>query len=92
MNIAHRVFRELGIETLIRLDIRADELGRMHVLEANPKPDLKMPGPNVSSLVCMGLAEEGMTYDDLIMSIFADRVDVLLSERRGVADRLARLI
>jgi D-alanine-D-alanine ligase len=92
LEIAHRVFRELGIETLIRLDIRADEFGRMHVLEANPKPDLKMPGPNVSSLVCMGLAEEGMTYDDLIMSIFADRVDVLLSERRGVADRLARLI
>jgi D-alanine-D-alanine ligase len=92
VTIAHRVFRELGIETLIRLDIRADELGRMHVLEANPKPDLKMPGPNVSSLVCMGLAAEGMTYDDLIMSIFADRVDVLLSERRGVADRLARLI
>jgi D-alanine-D-alanine ligase len=90
--LAHRVFRELGIETLIRLDIRADQAGGLYVLEANPKPDLKMPGPSVTSLVCIGLPALGMTYDDLIMSIFADRIDVLLSERRGVADRLARLI
>jgi D-alanine-D-alanine ligase len=90
--LARRVFRELGIETLIRLDIRADETGSLYVLEANPKPDLKMPGPNVTSLVCIGLPRLGMTYDDLIMSVFADRIDVLLSERRGVADRLARLI
>jgi D-alanine-D-alanine ligase len=90
--LAHRVFRELGIETLIRLDIRADQAGGLYVLEANPKPDLKMPGPNVTSLVCIGLPGLGMTYDDLIMSVFADRIDVLLSERRGVADRLARLI
>jgi D-alanine-D-alanine ligase len=91
-SLAHRVFRELGIETLIRLDIRADDAGNLYVLEANPKPDLKMPAPNVTSLVCIGLPRLGMTYDDLIMSVFADRIDVLLSERRGVADRLARLI
>ncbi len=90
--LALRVFRELGVETLIRADIRADAAGNLYVLEANPKPDLKMPGPNVTSLVCIGLPRLGMTYDDLIMSVFADRVDVLLSERRGVADRLARLI
>jgi D-alanine-D-alanine ligase len=90
--LAHRVFRELGVETLIRADIRADLAGNLYVLEANPKPDLKMPGPNVTSLVCIGLPRHGMSYDDLIMSVFADRIDVLLSERRGVADRLARLI
>jgi D-alanine-D-alanine ligase len=89
--LARRVFSELGVETLIRLDIRADQAGGLYVLEANPKPDLKMPGPNVTSLVCIGLPAFGMTYDDLIMSIFADRIDVLLSERRGVSDRLARL-
>ncbi|MCA3514358.1 MAG: D-alanyl-alanine synthetase, partial [Rhodobacter sp.] len=77
---------------LIRADIRADEAGNLYVLEANPKPDLKMPGTGVTSLVCIGLPKLGMTYDDLIMSILADRIDVLLSERRGVADRLARLI
>lgn len=92
VRLATRVFTELGIETLIRLDIRADRSGGLFVLEANPKPDLKMPGPNVTSLVCIGLPAEGMTYDDLIMSVFADRIDVLLSERRGVSDRLARLI
>jgi D-alanine-D-alanine ligase len=91
-SLARRVFSELGIETLIRLDIRADEAGNLYVLEANPKPDLKMPAPGVTSLVSIGLPGLGMSYDDLIMSIFADRIDVLLSERRGVADRLARLI
>jgi D-alanine-D-alanine ligase len=90
--LALRVFQELGVETLIRADVRADLAGNLYVLEANPKPDLKMPGPNVTSLVCIGLPRLGMTYDDLIMSVFADRIDVLLSERRGVADRLARLI
>lgn len=90
--LAQRIFLELGVETLIRADIRADEAGNLYVLEANPKPDLKMPGTGVTSLVCIGLPKLGMTYDDLIMSILADRIDVLLSERRGVADRLARLI
>jgi D-alanine-D-alanine ligase len=91
-NIACRVFRELGIETLIRLDVRADQNGDLFVLEANPKPDLKMPAPGVTSLVSIGLPSLGMGYDDLIMSIFADRIDVLLSERRGVADRITRLL
>jgi D-alanine-D-alanine ligase len=90
--LALAVWRQLGIETLVRLDIRADAAGKLHVLEANPKPDLKAPADGVTSLVSIGLHEFGMSYDDLIMSIFADRVDVLLSERRGTADRLIRLI
>lgn len=90
--LALSVWRQLGIETLVRLDIRADANGKLHVLEANPKPDLKAPAAGVTSLVSIGLQEFGMTYDDLVMSIFADRVDMLLSERRGTADRLIRLI
>jgi D-alanine-D-alanine ligase len=90
--ISRRVFQELGVETLVRLDIRADAAGELFVLEANPKPDLKMPSPDVTSLVCIGLPALGMSYDDLIMSVFADRIDVLLSERRGVSDRLTRLL
>jgi len=90
--LALSVWRQLGIETLVRLDIRADANGKLHVLEANPKPDLKAPADGVTSLVSIGLGEFGMTYDDLVMSIFADRVDMLLSERRGTADRLIRLI
>lgn len=90
--LALSVYRQLGIETLIRLDVRADHAGKLHVLEANPKPDLKAPETNTTSLVSMGLHEFGMSYDDLILSIFADRMDMLLSERRGSADRLLRLI
>lgn len=90
--LARDVFSQLGIETLIRLDIRSDEAGNLYVLEANPKPDLKAPAPNVTSLVSIGLPQFDMTYDDLIMSVFADRIDVLLSERRGTADRLLRLL
>jgi D-alanine-D-alanine ligase len=91
-DLALQVFTQLGIETLVRLDVRADHEGKLHVLEANPKPDLKAPAEGVTSLVSIGLPEFGMTYDDLIMSVFADRVDALLSQRRGSADRLARLI
>ncbi len=90
--LARRVFFEIGVETLIRLDVRADENGELYVLEANPKPDLKAPSAGVTSLVSIGLPQFGMTYDDLVMSIFADRIDVLLSERRGVADRLTRIL
>jgi D-alanine-D-alanine ligase len=90
--LARRVFLELGVETLIRLDVRADVHGNMFILEANPKPDLKAPEPGVTSLVSLGLPQFGMTYDDLIFSVFADRIDVLLSERRGSADRLMRLL
>ncbi|WP_206110820.1 hypothetical protein [Rhabdaerophilum calidifontis] len=90
--LALAVYEQLGIETLVRLDIRADHKGRLHVLEANPKPDLKAPEGGTTSLVALGLAEFGMSYDDLIMSVFADRIDALLSRRRGTADRLARLI
>jgi D-alanine-D-alanine ligase len=90
--LAHTVWNRIGIETLVRLDIRADDAGKLHVLEANPKPDLKAPSANVTSLVAMGLPELGMTYDDLIFSVFADRMDMLLSQRRGTADRLMRLI
>jgi D-alanine-D-alanine ligase len=90
--IARRIYDELDIETLVRIDLRADENGKLSVLEANPKPDLKAPEENVTSLVCIGLDDHGMTYDDLIMSVFANRVDTLLSARRGAADRLTRLL
>jgi D-alanine-D-alanine ligase len=90
--IARCIYEELNIETLVRIDLRADDNGKLYVLEANPKPDLKAPEENVTSLVCIGLADHGMTYDDLIMSVFANRIDTLLSARRGAADRLTRLL
>lgn len=90
--LATRVYRELGIETLVRLDIRSDALGRLHVLEANPKPDLKAPRGETTSLVCAGLAAEGMSYDDLVLGLLADRIDGLFSQRRGTVHHLVQLI
>jgi len=71
VELAHRIFIGFNLETLVRIDIRADENGKMHVIEANPKPDLKRPTPEKTSLVGSGLQKVGMTYDDLILSLFA---------------------
>lgn len=90
-DLARDVFLDLALETLVRLDVRADADGNLHVLEANPKPDLKAPTAQATSLICAGLAALGMSYDDLILSLLADRIDVLFSQRRGTADGLLAL-
>ena len=90
--LAIEVFSELGLETLVRLDVRSDNDGKMYVLEANPKPDLKAPKGNKTSLVCASLARYGMSYDDLILSLLADRIDLLFSQRRGAVAHLASLL
>ena len=57
----------------------------MCILETNPKPDLKRPVPGgVTSLVCTKLAANGMDYEDLIFSLLADRLELLLRRRNGV--------
>jgi D-alanine-D-alanine ligase len=81
--LARRLYRELNLHTLVRADIRADTGGALQVLEVNPKPDLKHPDGEVTSLVAAGLAREGMSYDDLILSLLADRLDYLLAYQRG---------
>lgn len=79
--LARRVFQEFQVETLIRLDVRADHRGRMNVLEVNPKPDLARPAGNKISIVCKGLEQQGMTYEDLVVSILADRWSFLKTHR-----------
>lgn len=91
-DLARRVFEGFDLDTLIRLDVRADADGRLKVLEANPKPDLKEPSEGVTSLVSIGLAAEGMTYDDLILSLFANRIDAALRDRTVRHAALMRLI
>lgn len=81
--LAQRVYLDCSLEAPVRLDIRADRTGKLHVLEANPKPDLKRPKDGVISLICAGLEQEGMDYEDLIFSIFANRIDFLLTNRPG---------
>ena len=80
--IARDVFLEFNLGSLIRLDLRADETGKLCILEANPKPDLKYPAAGVTSLVSAGLAQTNLGYDDLIVSLFTDRLDFLLRHRR----------
>ena len=91
VDIGRQVYNEFDIETLIRLDVRADDQGNLFVLEANPKPDLAAPIENRTSIVCAGLEQEGMSYDDLILSLIADRIDVLFSRRRAMVTHLEAL-
>lgn len=86
------VYSALSLDALIRMDVRADADGNLFVLEANPKPDLKAPAEGVSSLICEGLGRYDMTYDDLIQSILADRIDAALSRGRGAPGKIMNLI
>ncbi len=91
-NLANEVFQEMNLETIIRLDVRMDAGGNMLVLEGNPKPDLKAPTAAKTNLVCVSLSSYGMSYEDLILSLFADRLDLYLSQRRGSITNLAKLL
>ncbi|MEM9777697.1 MAG: hypothetical protein AAF902_24180, partial [Chloroflexota bacterium] len=90
--IAKDVFRAFSLRTLIRLDLRADAAGNLAILEANPKPDLKRPTASVTSLTAFGLEAEGLSYHDLILSLIADRIDYLLSQRLEALPHLAQLL
>jgi D-alanine-D-alanine ligase len=87
-----QAYVELDLQTLIRLDLRTDANGQMHILEANPKPDLKQPDGEVTSIVCSGLADQNMDYDDLIFSLLADRLDLLLAQLRGRANHITDML
>ena len=88
--LARNVFTELGLDTLVRLDVRTGHDEELYVLEANPKPDLKVPGQHVTGIIGAGLAPEGMSYDDLIFSLLADKIDLLFSMRRDTVKSLAK--
>jgi D-alanine-D-alanine ligase len=90
--VARSVYVELELESIIRLDVRKGTDDQLYVIEANPKPDLKKPTPGGTSIACAGLPACGMDFDDLILSLFADRVDILFSQRRGCTTHLSSLI
>jgi D-alanine-D-alanine ligase len=91
-DIAARIYKGFGLETMVRVDIRADEDGRLYVLEANPKPDLKQPSGTGFSFVSGGLSHFGMDYDDLILSTFVARVHFLLTHRRDMIPQIIDLM
>jgi D-alanine-D-alanine ligase len=90
--LAQSVFRQMHLRTLVRLDVRADAGGTLYLLEANPKPDLKFPGADSTSLVCAGLSGLGMDYDDLILSLIGCRIDELFTHQSGALRHLDPLL
>ncbi|MCL1494879.1 MAG: hypothetical protein M1G31_29665 [Pseudanabaena sp. Salubria-1] len=90
--IAQKIYQDFHLNTLVRIDLRHDENGVLHVLEANPKPDLKQPTDNITSLVVQGLNEYGMTYEDIILSLLSDRLDYLLTYHRANIKHIDEMI
>ncbi|SLN10795.1 D-alanyl-alanine synthetase [Oceanibacterium hippocampi] len=90
--LARKIYMEFNCETLIRIDLRSDDKGRLHILEANPKPDLKQPGPDRTCLLSSGLARERMSYDDLIFSQIANTLHLLLADRKDTVPHIAALV
>lgn len=90
--LAAKIYREFSLNTLIRIDARMDEHGNIQILEANPKPDLKRPAANVTSLTAQGLSEQGMTYEDFILSLLSDRLDYLLTNHSNIISHITTLL
>jgi D-alanine-D-alanine ligase len=90
--LGRQTYLEFDLNCLIRLDLRADAQGALHILEANPKPDLKAPSSDSTSLICAGLDAIGLSYDDLILSLLADRLDFLFMRRPDTVRHLSELI
>jgi D-alanine-D-alanine ligase len=90
--LAREIFLEFYLCSLIRIDIRADEHDNLHILEANPKPDLKRPADGVTSLISAGLAQTGLSYDDLILSLLADRLYPMISNGHCCPSHIAELL
>jgi D-alanine-D-alanine ligase len=92
IELAQKIYWEFSLNSLVRIDVRSDANGELCVLEANPKPDLKRPAENVTSLVALGLAEYGMSYNDLILSLIGDRLDYLLTQNIGIIPHIVELL
>jgi D-alanine-D-alanine ligase len=90
--LAQNVYLDLTLDSLIRLDVRADDEGNLFVLEANPKPDLKKPEESVTNLICIGLREHDLEYNDLIRLILANRIHELLTHKKSLIGEIIELL
>lgn len=90
--LASRLFLEMPLQTLVRLDVRADANGKLFILEANPKPDLKAAEGTTTSLIGAALSRYGMSYDDLIFAIFANRAADLLENASSITDAVEQIV
>jgi D-alanine-D-alanine ligase len=67
--VARKTFTTLGIVDMCRIDMRLDYNEVPHVIDVNALPGM-MPDPKSNSRFTRSAYAAGMTYDDLIMSIF----------------------
>ena len=81
IDLGNKIYQQLGLGTLVRVDLRMDCKGKLYVLEANPKPDLKRPEGDKLSIVCHDIHNEGMSYQDLIQSLVFNRLVYLQAQR-----------
>ncbi len=87
------VYRALHLGALVRVDMREDSDGRMQILEVNPKPDLQPAASDGSqSLLAQGLASSAMSYDELILSQIAARLDHAFSHCLPTVSPILELI
>jgi D-alanine-D-alanine ligase len=87
-----RIATALHLRGLIRVDARADATGTLNVLEVNPKPDLKRPTETQTNLVSIGLAQAGLTYEELLLSLLVDRVHFYFVHRPHTVRHIAKLL
>ncbi len=73
--ICRKIYLEMGLSHLVRVDLRETANGELNLLEINPKPDLKKSAKGTSSLVSLGLQEQGIGYEDLIAGLLASHLD-----------------
>lgn len=79
--IAEKVYCGLDLNNIIRLDLRMDQNGKLHVLEANPKPDLKASNDKSTSLISLGLDQLEIDYDMLILNQLSNTLSSLYRPR-----------
>ncbi len=92
IHLGQLVYTEFNLSSIIRADLRSAGNGQLYFLECNPKPDLKRPEENVTSLATLGLEDEGLSYTDLIASLMADRLDYLFHYRSKSIQHLTALL
>ena len=86
--IGQRIYNSMGLHNIIRIDLRMDKNSKLQVLEANPKPDLKAVNHNSASIISLGLADLGISYDMLIVNQLLNSLTHLFYSRKAIASRL----
>lgn len=91
--LGRRMYAEVPLNSVVRVDVRCGGDGVPRVLEANPKPDLAPPRTDgQTSLVCAGLAQAGMSYQDLLLSLLLDRLRAIAAGHTSVSAATAQTL